>query len=103
MPVEWRMKPPGRPMASRPAAVHSAWLVVAGGPAIVSTAPRAPASSARPSRRAALHLGEPVGDRITQVVAGAAVPVPGVQAGARAELHGPDGLGREPPCGSRHY
>ena len=38
--VEYRIRLSGIPMASRSSRVHSTWLVVAGGPTMVSTAPR---------------------------------------------------------------
>src|SRR6202035_5155434 len=40
MPTEYRISASGMPLAARSSRVDSTWLVVAGGPAMVSTAPR---------------------------------------------------------------
>jgi hypothetical protein len=40
IPTEYRTRPSGMPMASLSSGVDSTWLVVAGGPTMVSTAPK---------------------------------------------------------------
>lgn len=47
MPAEYRTSASGMPIASRSFALGSTWLVVAGGPTVVSTAPRFAARCAR--------------------------------------------------------